>query len=357
MNWRKLCGAVAAGALLSATATAADNKWYPFPVEVWDPPFDMASLRMRTDYVPLDKASRKWRICVSIPHLKDAYWLGVNFGLVDEARRLGVSMEIFEAGGYGELKKQIAQIRSCLAAKFDGFIIGAISATGLNSVVAEIRDAGHPVIDLVNGMTSARLSAKSLVNFRDNGFHAGKYILDHKPAGAGRLKVAWLPGPKGAAWAQAGDQGFREALAGGDAEIKAVRYGDTGKRAQGKLIEEILDQSTDFDFLAGTSVSAEAAVKTLRKRGLADKIKILAYYFGPGVYRGIKRGTILAAPSDLQAIQARISVDQVVRILDRQPYLKHVGPKIQVIDSESLEAFDLTTSLAPRGFRPVFRVN
>ena len=64
--------AVTAGALALAVALptggqAAEN-WYPFPIEVWDPPFDMASPRKTIDYVPLAKASKSWDICVSFPH-------------------------------------------------------------------------------------------------------------------------------------------------------------------------------------------------------------------------------------------------------------------------------------------------
>jgi hypothetical protein len=52
----------------------------------------------------------------------------------------------------------------------------------------------------------------------------------------------------------------------------------------------VLDSHPDINFIAGTAVSAEAAVQVLQKRKLEQQIKVIAYYFGPGVYRGIKRG-------------------------------------------------------------------
>ena len=89
--------AVAAAAALAATASAED--WYPYPVEVWDPPFDMSSPRTTVDYVPLASAAQQWDICVSFPHMKDAYWLAVDYGVVAESERLGVKMQLVEAGG------------------------------------------------------------------------------------------------------------------------------------------------------------------------------------------------------------------------------------------------------------------
>ena len=65
----------------------------------------------------------------------------------------------------------------------------------------------------------------------------------------------------------------------------------------------------------------------------------------------------MAAPSDLQVIQARIAMDQAVRILEGKPFLKHVGPVVVVTDKENLDDFDLSTSLAPKGFKATFDVN
>jgi len=58
-------------------------EWYPVEVDVWNPPFNDLRQREQKLYTPLDKAQKKWRIRVFIPHLKDAYWLGVNYGLID----------------------------------------------------------------------------------------------------------------------------------------------------------------------------------------------------------------------------------------------------------------------------------
>jgi protein TorT len=146
-------------------------------------------------------------------------------------------------------------------------------------------------------------------------------------------------------------------LAGSTVEIAAVRYGDTGKTAQTALLEEILDTHSDIEYVVGTAVTAVAAVRTLRSRGLTDRVKVMAYYFTPEVYRGIKRGHILGAPTDSPVIQGRIAVDQLVRILEHRAFMKQVGPRIHVIDSSNINTFDRATSLAPDGFRATYSVN
>ena len=346
--------------ILIAPATAQTEKktWYPVEVDVWNPPFNDQRQREQKLYTPLEKAQEKWRIRVFIPHLKDDYWLGVNFGLIHEARRLGISLSIYEAGGYDQLDVQRRQIEESLKEKPDGLIIGAISLDGLNDLVKKASDKGIPVLDLINGMSSPDIAARAAVSFWDMGFQAGSYLRRLQENSGQPLKLAWFPGPDGAGWVKSGDAGFRSAIEGGAIEILDSQYGDTGSAAQTKLVEATLSRyADDLDFVAGTAVTAEAAVKILRRRGLADRIKILSYYYGPGVHRGIRRGDITASPSDLTVLQARIAVDVMVRILEKKEYYKHVAPRVTVVDRDNIRSWDTSTTLAPRGFRPIFSIN
>lgn len=353
---RLLMSAALAAVVTGAAGAAVAKEWFPYPVEVWDPPFNMDSPRSKVEYVPLEKASKPWEICVSFPHMKDAYWLGVDYGVAEEAKRLGVRMQLVEAGGYTELQKQISQIEDCVAAGTDAVIIGAISYDGLNNLVAEIRKKGIPVIDVINGVSSPELSAKSLVSFGEMGSKAGEFLATLHPAGSAPVRVGWFPGPAGAGWVEAGNKGFLEAIKGSAIEVVETKYGDTGKEAQSTLIEDTLEAYPGLDYIVGTAVTAEAAVPILRNRGLQDEIKVVSYYYTPGVHQGIRRGQILAAPTDSTVIQGRIAMDQAVRILEGKDYLKHVGPALYVVTEETIKDFDSSSTLAPDGFRPVFRV-
>jgi protein TorT len=342
----------------SVTRAQTPKPWYPVEVDVWTPPFNDQRLREQKLYTPLDKAQKKWRIAVFIPHLKDAYWLGVNYGLIDEARRLGVGLSIFEAGGYDRLDIQRRQIEESLKDKPDGLIIGAISLDGLNDIVKKASDRGVPVLDLINGISSPLIAARAAVSFWDMGHAVGSYLRRLLADNGQQLKIAWFPGPEGAGWVKAGDAGLRKAIEGSAIEIIDSQRGDTGGAVQTKLIEASLDRyGSELDCIVGTAVTAEAAIKILRLRGLTDKIKIFSYYYSPGVNRGIHRGEITAAPSDLTVLQARIAVDVMVRILEKKDYYKHVAPKVVIVDADNIRSWDSSTTLAPRGFRPIFSIN
>ncbi|MFO1160911.1 MAG: TMAO reductase system periplasmic protein TorT [Reyranellaceae bacterium] len=353
--WRA-AATVAALFLLVGGVVRAEADSRPLAVDVWTPPFNTEHRRVTRDFVPPTKASRPWRICAVIPHLKDDYWLAVNFGLVSEAKRLGVSLNVYEAGGYENVAVQRRQIADCIAAGSDALVIGAVSATALNDLVEKAASQGVPVIDLINGIASDKLTARVAADFYDMGFATGSYVRALQTAAGRPLRVAWFPGPAGAGWVNDGDAGFRAALAGTGAVIVAGGFGDTGVATQSRLVAEALAAHPDLDVIAGTAVTAEAAVQVLQKRGLAERIKVLAYYFGPAIGRAIRRGLVLAAPSDRQALLARLSLDQAVNALEKRPIERHIAATITMIDDQTIETLEPGSSLAPLGFRPILSV-
>lgn len=337
--------------------SAMAETWYPYDAQAIEPPFSAEGKPVDVKYEPLAKAEKPWNICVSFPHMKDAYWLGVDYGVAEQAKDMGVKMNLVDAGGYTELAKQISQIEDCVAGGAQAVVIGAISFDGLNNLVSEVAKKGIPVIDVINGISSPDLTAKSLVSFYTMGHETGAYLAKKHPAGSDPVKVGWFPGPAGAGWVEAAHKGFMEAVAGSAVTVLEPKFGDTGKEAQLKLVEDVLQAEPDVRYIAGTAVTAEAAQGVIRERGLKGQVELLAFYMTPGVYEGIKRGFILAAPADSMVIQGRIAIDQAVRALEGKELVKHVGPKIFVVDPSNVESVPQTNILPPDGYKPVFSVN
>ncbi len=335
------------------TALATESYWL---LDSWTQPFDFDSPHERLRYQPLAKASRKWRICASYPHLKDSYWLSVNYGMVEEAKRLGVALQVVEAGGYPNLDRQIAQVQTCTAdGKADVLLLGTVSFEGLTETVEAVARR-IPVVGVVNDIADPGISAKAGVSWVSMGQHIGEYLARKHPKGSPSVKVAWFPGPKGSGWVPFVERGFHRALAASSAKIVITKFGDTGREIQLILIEEALEERPDLDYIVGSAVTAEAAISVLRARGLDGKIAILADYFTHGVYRGIKRGRVLAAPTDFPVLQGRLGVDQGIRLLEGKLIAKHAGPSIQLVESHNVDEIGPEESLAPAWFKPTFVV-
>jgi len=347
----KLAAAAALAALLTAPALAWAD-WFPLRVNSTN----ADGAVVEADYVALPKAAQAWELCVSFPHLKDSFWLAANYGIIEEARRLGVRAVVLDAGGFTQLNTQISQIENCVAGGAQAVIVGAISQDGLGNLLAELRRKNIPVIDAFNGINSKDIGARSLTMPRDEGFRAGRYLAEKHPKGSKPVKVAWLPGPAGAGWVELFNNGFRDAIKDSAVEIAETKYGDTGKEVQARLIEDVLQAHKDIDYVSGTAVTAEAAVPVLRARGLASKVKVVSVYLTPGVYQGLKNKSIEASNMAPVVLVGRIAVDQAVRLLEGKEVLRDVGPIGRMYTKDDVDTLSTDVVLAPTGFKPVFRV-
>lgn len=368
---------------------AEDAQWWPAEVNAYNPsctdgtdacwslPENDPSKLKIVHYTPLAPADvkKKWNICVSFPHLKDSYWVGIGYGVISEGQRLGQKITLLEAGGYTNLERQLSQVEDCISAGADALVLSAISSNGNVNQVNEIRAKGIPVVDLVNGI-STQVDAKSLESWWLLGYSACDWVAQKHPKGSGTKSMAWFPGPPGAAWSVAADKGCMEAAKNGDLEVITTKWGDTGRSIQLKLVEDVVASrtkgaTTDLDYIVGTTPTIEAAVGVVRDRGIEDTTKLVAYYYNTGAQLLLKQGRIAMAMSDQMVLQGRIAIDQAVRILEGKSMAtggapehgnasrttEHVQPLPLTVTKENIGDFDTSSTLAPDNWTPVFRVD
>lgn len=334
---------------LTTGAVHADT----WTIQVPDKPYDYAGPSTVQQYAPLARAAGPWKMCVAYPHLKDSYWLSVNHGMVEEARRLGVGFRLIEAGGYPNLERQRQQVRDCVDDGVDALIVGTVSFDGLTDTLQEI-SRQIPVIAAVNDIADEGITAKIGVSWTEMGFVAGRTIADFHPLGSTPVKVAWFPGPEGAGWVNFVEDGFRRAVQDSAVEIAVTKYGDTGREIQVLLVEEALEEVPDLDYIVGAAPAAEAAVSVLRSRGQEGRTKIVSDYMTHAVHRGIFRKKILFAPTDFPVLQGRMAIEFATRAIEGNLVHRHAGPVITPITSENIQLEQTGETLAPASFIPVF---
>ena len=186
---------------------AADGRsaFAPIPVFSIYPPVtpgggadeQMLSGRMVAGSYPMARpASRPWRIAFLFPHLKDPYWAGCAYGVMSEAKRLGVAVDILPANGYDDLIGQLRITDAAIAAKYDAIVVSPISLTGNNAFIAKVRAAGIPVFELANDSTSDDLTTKVTTSMKDMGRYATRWVIeDAQRRGYTSIRIALLPGP------------------------------------------------------------------------------------------------------------------------------------------------------------------
>lgn len=344
-------------------AVKADN--WAVPVEVIDcEAAGCEGSRRPSVYTPLsvDEIKGDWNICAVLPHVKDPYWVGQNEGLVAEAERTGVTLQVYEAGGYTEISAQYDQLSNCVAGGADAVLIGAVSTEAFNPLIEEIVDKGVVVIDYINGVTTDKVAGRALFEHCSMGGYLGQHLKNSGET----VRAVWMPGPSGVSALENMIRCFEDQTEGGDVEVLGVLYGDTGKDVQLNLVENALSAYPEMNFILGSAVTADAARGPLAERGLQQQIKTASYYLTPEVYDGIESGAITCASAGNDRILSRIAMDMAIRVLEGKPFhgSNHIGMPAKAIcgpaagsNLDNLDTLIKELNLPSEGFRPVFSVN
>lgn len=293
------------------------------------------------------KAKRAWKLCALYPSLKDSYWLSLNYGMQEAARRYGVDLKVLEAGGYSQLATQQAQIDQCKQWGAEAILLGS-STTSFPDLQKQV--ASLPVIELVNAIDAPQVKSRVGVPWFQMGYQPGRYLVQWshgKP-----LNVLLMPGPDNAGGSKEMVEGFRAAIAGSPVRIVDIALGDNDIEIQRNLLQEMLERHPEIDVVAGTAIAAEAAMG--EGRNLKTPLTVVSFYLSHQVYRGLKRGRVIMAVSDQMVWQGELAVEQAIRQLQGQSVSDNVSPPILVLTPKNADREHIRRSLSPGGFRPVY---
>ncbi|MFD2111029.1 TMAO reductase system periplasmic protein TorT [Thiorhodococcus fuscus] len=345
----------------SARAVMVDAFYGEYLADAKAPGAPAASLRgpisERWRYV--ERARGSYRIGVLFPHLKDAYWGAVDFGIAERAVSGGVAFELLEAGGYANVATQIQQLRRLRDQGVDGVILAGVAYDTLDAEVAATVVANIPVVAVVNDIRASEVQAKSMVSFYEMGAKVGEYL--GADMGARAVNVAFFPGPKKSGWAPESLAGFTDALEGAPGiRLLAPFWGDTDEKTQRSLIRRAFHFYPQIDYLVGNAVMAQVAPSVLAELGRSPgEVRILSTYLVPQVYAHIQAGRVEAAPADLNIDQGRIAMDMMIRLLDGQrpgvDFPFRAGPQIPIITAETIREYPFERLFGDRDFVPIIR--
>ena len=293
------------------------------------------------------KAKRAWKLCALYPSLKDSYWLSLNYGMQEAARRYGVDLKVLEAGGYSQLATQQAQIDQCKQWGAEAILLGS-STTSFPDLQKQV--ASLPVIELVNAIDAPQVKSRVGVPWFQMGYQPGRYLVQW--AHGKPLNVLLMPGPDNAGGSKEMVEGFRAAIAGSPVRIVDIALGDNDIEIQRNLLQEMLERHPESDVVAGTAIAAEAAMG--EGRNLKTPLTVVSFYLSHQVYRGLKRGRVIMAVSDQMVWQGELAVEQAIRQLQGQSVSDNVSPPILVLTPKNADREHIRRSLSPGGFRPVY---
>lgn len=188
------------------------------------------------------------KICAIYPHLKDSYWLSVNYGMVEEAKKQQVELKVLESGGYPNIARQTQQIQECRSWGAQAIILGTVSPSAYQNNL-NLLAQGIPVFQTVNQLKT-NAETKNIVHgyvgvdWYNMGYETGQYLEGLHPKGSGNVRIAWLPGPKQRGGTKPVEQGFLDAIKDSDVKVAVSMWEDNDKELQRNLVQHVLEKMT-----------------------------------------------------------------------------------------------------------------
>jgi ABC-type sugar transport system substrate-binding protein len=297
--------------------------------------------------VPGLKANKPYRIAVLFPNAGDPYFQQKRYGYEDEAKKTGVELTFFDAGGYANIDKQIAQIEDATQQKFDAIAIAVTSST---ATVPSLEAAVKQGI-LVVGDGVFPESDKVIKRGEDSemaGYNAGKYLGNALKDGG---SVGLLLGPPGIDLIHLREVGVKKGLAEFPKATIAQGLNNLSDLVSStKAAEDILQAHPDVKgFYAFNSVVAQAIVSALKSAGKkAGDVTVATVDMDPDLEQAIKDGWVQETNVAGSVLLGRVVVDTIVQKLNGQDVPAEGYLKPNEITKDNLNSFDRTILYPPQ---------
>ena len=155
-------------------------------------------------------SAEKGVIAVMLPAAGDPYFKLKSFGYIDEAKKHGYDVNIYDAGGYGNLSRQVSQIEDVIQRKVSAIVLVPASSDGTVPVVEKAIAAGIPVINDGIATNSPKVTGFVGEDSYVMGEILGLYIAEKL---GGKGNIAMLSGPSGLDLTNYRVNGFKDYIA------------------------------------------------------------------------------------------------------------------------------------------------
>lgn len=250
-------------------------------------------------------------ILVCAKALDSFFWLTVRAGALDAGRESGAKIIWKGPAVETDVAEQIAIIEDYTNKRVDAIALAACDLKALYAPVKKALNRGIPVISFDSGLDpDPTLSLIATDNLK-GAILAGNVLA--KLIGE-KGKVACIPYIPGAATSILREKGFKMAISKyANIKLVAVQYSESDVEKAMSVTENILTANPDLSgIFAANEPSAIGASHAVKARGLAGKVKIVAFDASPleikMLQNGIIQGLIVQNPYSMGYTTVKVCI-------------------------------------------------
>lgn len=285
--------------------------------------------------------------------LTGSFLVGESYGVSDEAKKQGVDLVFLQAGGFGGLQKQIADVETLIERKVDVIIIDPIDVAALTPVLDKAKAAGIPVVGVGDQVNHPAVVASVTSQQKDIGTAMGQALVD---ASKGKqINLVELAGPPGAQWTTLRLAGFDGVVkTASNIKVLTTQWFPDETRANGLTLAE--DYMKTFPN-ANAFYTADNAVglgvgDSLKQQGKVGQIEVVTCVVDADTVQMIKDGAITADVAQQPVAAGRLAVQLAIKVVHGEKVdLLNVVSTV-TITTATVNAVSTDTMMAPEGWTP-----
>ena len=307
--------------------------------------------RLRGVVAPV-KAKKPYRMGWAAIHFVDTFWVGVAYGIVDEAKQAGVDLvRIIPAGGYGNLAEEQTALVQLSTLNLDAILISGVTFQGFDRAVKRITDQGIKVGVVGVPIDATTTSFGVIESEPDTGAKMGAYLCKV----AQNAKVITIPGPAGAEWNKLRFEAFKATAEKCGSQLLGNTFqGGMSLEDGRKQAEDLMVKYPDAHYIWTVAGNiGDGAAEAIKRSGRKD-IWVIGSGFTANTAEMMKEGYIKMYLSEPAVLFGRLVVQYMTRQLNGDdmpnlvpnilPYPSVIVPTAQVEGTEvakyNLEQYD-----------------
>jgi ABC-type sugar transport system substrate-binding protein len=296
-------------------------------------------------------AADEKEIAVMLPAAGDPYFKMKAFGYVDEGKKRGYKVTVYDAGGYGNLQKQVSQIEDVITRKVSGIVLVPASSEGTAPVVEKAVAAGIPVVN--DGIATKSDKVTGFVG-------EPSYVMTELLAAyavdklGGKGDVVMLSGPSGLDLTLFRVNGFKDYLSKYPGmKVVAEKFTSTASAEALTTMQDFLQAQPDVKAVyAFNGPIAIGAVQALRAAGKKPgDVLVLTTDMEVETQRLIEEGWIQATIVSQPVTMARLAVQRAIEAAEGKTIPKETLTQASMITSSTVKDVDLSGQTVPADWK------
>ncbi|NOY58723.1 MAG: ABC transporter substrate-binding protein [Calditrichaeota bacterium] len=290
--------------------------------------------------------SDKPQILVSPKGLVHNFWLSVKAGADNAGKEFGADIIWKGPSVETDIAGQISIIEDYINKKVDAMVIAACDETGLVPPIEKAHAAGIPIITIDSGVKSdipLSFIATDNVAAAKEAANALSDLL------GGEGEVACIPFVPGAATSVMREEGFKQGLKNHPGlKLVAVQYSQSDVATAMNVTENILTAHPHLKgIFAANEAGAIGCAQALIGRGLAGKIKLVAFDAAPNEIKSLQNNVIQALIVQNPFKMGYEGVKAAMNALAGKPVEKRIDTGVAVVTKENLNTPEIEKLLNP----------